>query len=109
MVNLSQNRLDSIFGALSDSTRRAILARLSQSPATVSELAKPFSSSLPAITKHLNVLESSGLITRKAQGRQRVCEVNTETLSAAAAWIDRYSKFWTERLDALEQLINSEQ
>lgn len=109
MVNLQPERLDSIFGALSDGTRRAILARLSQGPANVTELAKPFSSSLPAITKHLNVLEASGLIIRKSQGRMRVCEMNPETLSVAANWIDRYTQFWTERLDALEKMLNAEE
>lgn len=109
MVNLQQDRLDSVFGALSDGTRRAILARLSQGPANVTEIAKPFKSSLPAITKHLNVLEASGLIQRKNQGRMRVCELNPATLSIAATWLDRYTTFWEERLDSLERLLNSEE
>lgn len=108
MVN-SQQQLDAVFGALADPTRRAIAARLAQGSAPVSELAKPFTMSLPAITKHLNVLESAGIISRQSQGRQKICSLNQESIQMAAEWIDRYTRFWTERLDALEKLLTNEE
>jgi DNA-binding transcriptional ArsR family regulator len=108
MVNNVASQLDGVFGALSDSTRRAIIERLARGEVTVTELAAPFPSSLPAISKHLRVLESAGLIARRTVGRQRFCTLETSALSDASAWIDYYRNFWNERLDALEDFLLSD-
>ena len=105
MVNGSPSRLDSVFSALSDSTRRAILAQLALGDQTVGAVAKPFSTSLPAITKHLNVLEDAGLITRRAVGRQKFCRAEPLAIKEAFDWMEHYRQFWNERLDALEDLL----
>ncbi|MGH9367505.1 MAG: ArsR/SmtB family transcription factor [Thermoanaerobaculia bacterium] len=98
--------LDSTFGALADPTRRAILARLSESPeASVSQLAEPFAMSLPAISKHLKVLEGAGLIGRRRQGRVHHLRLLPAPLDAATEWIARYRKFWEEKLDALDRYL----
>jgi DNA-binding transcriptional ArsR family regulator len=94
-------KLDRTFGALADGTRRAILARLAQSEATVGELARPFRVSRPAISKHLRVLERAGLVRRSRQGRVSRCALNATALRQAAEWVDRYREFWTGRLDEL--------
>jgi DNA-binding transcriptional ArsR family regulator len=107
MVNNTAS-LDRVFGALADPTRRAILERLTRGEETVMALAEPFSSSLPAISKHLRVLEGAGLIVRQKSGRRRICRIEPAAMNDAAAWIDHYRRFWTERLDALETLLNSE-
>lgn len=109
MVNYQPERLDAVFGALADPTRRAILARLATGRATVTEVARPFDLSLPAITKHLNVLEGAGLIRREAAGRQKICRLEKGGIEAAAEWIDRYTRFWSVRLDALEELLTNEE
>jgi DNA-binding transcriptional ArsR family regulator len=108
MVNSSIAQLDRVFGALSDPTRRAILERLSLGEITVTQLAEPFSSSLPAISKHLRVLEGAGLIVRRNSGRQRICQITPEAMTGAADWIEHYRKFWTTQFDALEEYLNSE-
>jgi DNA-binding transcriptional ArsR family regulator len=100
MVNYSGS-LDSTFSALSDSTRRAILARLALGEASVSELAAPFPVSLPAISKQLRVLESAGLIRRYRDGRVHRCRLDGVALKNAADWIDHYRRFWQTQLDAL--------
>jgi DNA-binding transcriptional ArsR family regulator len=95
--------LDDTFGALADPTRRAILVRLAHGEATVGELAKPFGISLPAISRHLKVLEEASLITNERYGKHRRCRLRSETLGAAATWLDFHRRFWTgsfERLDA---------
>jgi DNA-binding transcriptional ArsR family regulator len=97
-------RLDSTFAALADPTRRAILARLASGDASVMELAAPFSISQPAISKHLEVLERAGLISRGRDGQRRPCRIEAKPLQEADAWIERYREIWEgnfERLDAL--------
>lgn len=96
-----QTDLSTIFAALADPTRRAILARLSESDAAVKALAEPFSLSGPAITKHLKVLEHAGLISRSREGQQRPCRLEPKALAPAADWIDQYRTMWEERLDRL--------
>src|SRR5580704_14394938 len=96
-----QDNLSSTFAALADPTRRALLARLSKGEASVSDLAKPFLNdmSLPAVTKHLKVLENAGLITKSKDAQWRPCKLNGAPLKAASNWIDHYRAFWEESLD----------
>jgi len=94
--------LDATFAALADPTRRAILARLAEGDATVNELAEPFTLSLPAISKHLKVLERSGLISRARRAQFRPCHLEAAALDGAVDWIDRNRQVWTERFDRLE-------
>jgi DNA-binding transcriptional ArsR family regulator len=101
----SSVKLDKVFGALADPTRRAILARLSRGDAPVCELAEPFDVSLPAISKHLRVLERAGLLTQDKQGRVRRCHLEATPMKAAADWIGRYRIFWTQQLDSLAQYL----
>jgi DNA-binding transcriptional ArsR family regulator len=93
--------LDAAFAALADPTRRAIVERLSRGQATVSELAEPFEMSLPAVSKHLTVLERAGLIARRKEGRVRHCELNEEPMRAAMQWIAAYGRFWDDQLESL--------
>lgn len=93
------------FAALADPTRRAILARLTQGEATVTELAKPFHMSLPAISKHLKVLERAGLITRSQAAQWRPCRLEANPLQDAASWIGQYRQFWEENLDRLDDYL----
>ena len=105
MVNHSAG-LDATFGALADPTRRAILAHLSESPdATVGEIARPFAMSLPAVSKHLRVLEDAGLLARRREGREHHCRVLPAPMRTASEWIARYEKFWKGRLDALARYL----
>jgi DNA-binding transcriptional ArsR family regulator len=99
--------LDATFGALADPTRRAILSRLARGQATVSELAAPFDVSLPAVSKHLRVLESAGLLQREIDGRVHRCRLAPKPMKAAAAWIDKYRAFWENQFDALEKYLES--
>jgi DNA-binding transcriptional ArsR family regulator len=108
MVNSSTTQLDSVFGALSDATRRAILERLALGEVTVTELASPFASSLPAVSKHLRVLEEAGLIDRRRYGRQRICSLKPAAMDGAAEWLDYYRRFWTARFDALDQVLKED-
>jgi DNA-binding transcriptional ArsR family regulator len=102
--------LDATFGALADSTRRAILARLAASPdVSVSELARPFAISLPAISRHLRVLEGAGLLARTREGRVHHCRLDARAMRPAADWIARYQKFWEERLEALGRYLEATQ
>ena len=94
-------RLDATFGALSDPTRRAIVERLTRGEASVGELAEPFDISLPAISKHLTVLEEAGLLTRTRDGRTRRCRLIEEPMREALEWIAGYGSFWEGQLDAL--------
>ena len=94
--------LDLVFGALADATRRGIVERLAVSDATVTELAAPFSISLPAISRHLKVLERASLITRSQQGRWRRARLSPTTLAGAATWLARYERLWAESLDRLD-------
>ena len=97
--------LDAIFSALSDPTRRAILLRLALGEATVNELAEPFDISLPAISRHLKVLEKAGLITRGKEAQFRPCRLETEYLKAAFDWLERYRRHWEESFDRLDELL----
>src|ERR1700743_1600872 len=95
--------LDSTFAALSDPTRRAILARLATGEATVGELAEPFEISLPAISRHLKVLESASLIENEREGKHRRCRLKPEALTAATEWLDFHRRFWSGSLDRLAE------
>lgn len=97
--------LDHTFAALADPTRRAIVARLAGGSATVQELAAPFEISLPAVSRHLKVLESAGLIQRNVEAQWRRCSLRPEALAGAANWIEATRRFWEERFDALEQYL----
>ena len=97
--------LDVVFAALADPTRRAILARLSRGEASVGDLAKPFDISLPAISRHLDVLERARLIERRVHAQWRVCRLRARPLRQAANWLDHYRRFWESRLDALVELL----
>ena len=107
MVN-HRATLDTVFGALAHSTRRSILERLCLGETTVTELSKPFSSSLPALTKHLNVLESAGLIVRTTSGRQRICRIKPEAVDSVAVWIAKHQSFWNNQLDNLDEFLKTQ-
>jgi DNA-binding transcriptional ArsR family regulator len=100
--------LDVVFSALSDRTRRAILAQLVKGNCSVSELAEPHEMSLTAVSKHLTVLESAGLIRRERRGRTRYCRLRAEPLRYATDWTLSFREFWTTRLDALEDFFAAE-
>ena len=106
------DRLSTTFAALADPTRRAILARLSTGEATVTELAQPFDMSLPAVSKHLKVLERAGLIERGREAQWRPCRLTAEPLKDVDDWVEQYRRFWEESLDRLDgylrQLQNRE-
>lgn len=99
--------LDAIFSALSDPTRRAIVVRLAEGEASVSELAEPFDVSLPAVTKHLAVLERAGLLEHHKQGRVRRCRLVAEPMRVADDWLGTYRVFWEQRLDSLAEHFKS--
>ncbi|MGZ4437332.1 MAG: ArsR/SmtB family transcription factor [Nocardioides sp.] len=99
---MATDRLSVIFAALADPTRRAILARLSEGEATVTELAEPFVISLPAISRHLKVLEAAGLISRTRSAQWRSSRLETEPLREATEWMERYRVFWDANLDRLD-------
>ena len=99
------DRLSATFAALADPTRRAILARLVLGETSVSELAKPFDISAPAISKHLKVLESAGLITRGREAQWRPCKLEPTALRGVDEWLERYRRLWEERLDRLEDYL----
>jgi len=104
-------RLDETFAALADPTRRAILARLASGEASVMDLAKPFSMSQPAISKHLKVLENAGLITRGRDAQRRPCRIEAKPLSEANDWLENYRRLWDanfQRLDALLDELKGE-
>lgn len=97
------DRLDATFAALADPTRRAIVAHLARGDATVNELAAPFAMSLPAISKHLKVLERCGLISRTRQAQFRPCHLEQAALDSAASWIEENRRIWSERFDKLDE------
>lgn len=103
---MSTDQLSATFAALADPTRRAILAHLAKGEASVTELAQPFKMSLPAISKHLKVLERAGLITRGREAQWRPCQLKAEPLKDAADWIEHYRQFWDERLARLEDYLH---
>ena len=108
MVEYEPARLDEVFHALADGTRRAMLRTLAERPASVGELASPFDMSLAAASKHIKVLERAGLVQRTVHGRTHVCSLDPEPLDQGAAWIRRTEQFWTGRLDALESLLHAD-
>lgn len=102
MVYYQTDPLDRTFAALADPTRRALLSRLEASDGlSISELAKPFDMSLPAVMKHIDVLTDAGLMTRSKSGRTVTCKLNAATMQTAAGWLNRYARFWNEKLDQL--------
>jgi len=105
MVKYQDPALDAVFAALADPTRRGILESLSEGELAVSELAEPHDMSLPGFMKHLRVLEDAGLIARNKEGRVVSCELSAAPMKAAAAWMSRYEKFWTEKLDSLARYL----
>jgi DNA-binding transcriptional ArsR family regulator len=110
MVYYRPTALDRTFAALADPTRRALLARLSEteSGVSVSELAKPFAMSLPAVMKHLDVLSDAGLVTRNKSGRTVACRLRAEPMHEANEWLNRYQRFWTGRLDQLAVFLEED-
>ncbi|SIT43120.1 Transcriptional regulatory protein [Paraburkholderia ribeironis] len=108
MVKFNEAVLDRTFAALSDPTRRALLARLSQHDLSVSELAEPFAMSLPAVMKHLDVLSGAGLITRSKTGRTVACRLCAGPMEEAIEWLSRYQRFWSESLDRLAAFVEEE-
>ena len=109
MVKYKPDPLSDVFGALADPTRRAILARLALGEISVGELAEPFAMSLPAVSKHLTVLEDAGLIARETQGRRRRCHLNSVAMKEAADWIGQYRRFWEARFDSLAHYLGENQ
>lgn len=105
---VEEKTLDDIFHALADPTRRAMLKDLAGSGRTVGELAKPFSMSLAAASKHIKVLEHAGLVRRSVEGRTHICSLDAQPLHAGMEWIRHYEKFWNARLDTLETLLEAE-
>jgi DNA-binding transcriptional ArsR family regulator len=99
------DRLSSTFAALADPTRRAILARLALGETSVTELAKPFDMSLPAVSKHLKVLERAGLIKRSREAQWRPCRIEPGALKPVDDWLERYRRFWEARLDRLDDYL----
>jgi DNA-binding transcriptional ArsR family regulator len=102
---MTTDRLSATFAALADPTRRAILARLTSGEASVTKLAGPFKMSLPAVSKHLKVLERSGLIARSRKAQWRPCKLRAGPLKEAADWMERYRRFWEESLDRLDEYL----
>jgi DNA-binding transcriptional ArsR family regulator len=100
------NRLDAVFAALADPTRRAILARLASGEAGVMELAKPFAMTQPAISKHLRVLERAGLISRGRDAQRRPCRIEAQPLAEANEWLERYRQFWEGSFQRLDSLLD---
>jgi DNA-binding transcriptional ArsR family regulator len=112
MVNYQQRpggeaALDAVFGALADSTRRAILARLAEGPTKVGDLAMPFAISLPAVSRHLKVLERAGLLARDREGRVHRCRLEAGAMAGAADWIAATRAFWEDRLERLAEYLET--
>ena len=107
MVNrmVQQQRLDEVFAALSDATRRAVLVRLGEGPATIGQLAEPHGITLTGMTKHVRVLEDAGLVVTEKVGRARECRLGTERLDDVMSWITSYQRLWERRLDGLELFL----
>lgn len=106
---MNQQTLDAIFSSLSDPTRRDILSRIAQSEVTVSDIAKPFSMSLPAVSKHLKILERSGLITRHKNGREIHFSLNPDPLKEASRYLSFYRQFWNDQFANLEKYLKREE
>lgn len=99
------DQLSATFAALADPTRRKILSRLARGESSVTELAKPFKMTLPAVTKHLKVLQRAGLITRSRQAQWRPCRLHAQPLREVADWVEQYRQFWEARFDRLEEYL----
>ena len=108
MVKFMGETLDSVFHALSDPTRRELLDRLRDGERSVSSLARPFAMSLPAVSKHLRVLEDAALVRREKRGRVHFCQLEPAGLDEISRWLDEQRRFWEERLDALERHLGGE-
>lgn len=108
MVKYNSTRLDDVFQALADPTRRAMLGSLTKQPLSVGELAEPFDMSLAAASKHIKLLERAGLIERSVQGRTHLCRLNAQPMHAGMEWLRHYEQFWAQKLDALEALLRAE-
>ena len=106
MTRRDDDRLDKTFVALANATRRAILARLAQGEATVNELAEPFNMSLPAISKHIKVLERAGLITQGQKAQYRPCTIDVTPLQEISKWTEQYRHIWEESFDRMENYIS---
>ncbi len=106
-ATLDDARLDETFAALANSTRRAILARLAEGEATVNDLAAPFDLTLPAISKHIKVLEHAGLITRSRQAQFRPCTIDAARLVEVADWAEQYRQIWEDRFDRLDDYVRT--
>src|SRR4051812_9337121 len=106
---MAADTLSATFAALADPTRRAILARLARGETSVTELAKPFKMSLPAISKHLKVLENAGLIARSRDAQKRPCRLVAGPLEGVAGWVEHYRRFWEESLDRLDEYLREVQ
>ncbi|MEQ1742418.1 MAG: metalloregulator ArsR/SmtB family transcription factor [Candidatus Nitrotoga sp.] len=104
-TNVALDHLSATFSALADPTRRAMLARLAKGEASVNELAAPFSMSLPAVSKHIKVLEKAGLVTKGRDAQWRPCRIDAEQLKVAMDWIGQYKQFWEDRLDRLDTYL----
>ena len=102
---LDEDRLDETFAALANTTRRAILARLAQGDATVNELAEPFDLTLPAISKHIKVLERAGLVARGQRAQYRPCALDAAPLAAVSTWAERYRPVWEARFDRMDDYL----
>jgi DNA-binding transcriptional ArsR family regulator len=105
MVEQQPARLDAVFHALSDATRRAMLRALSEGERTIGELAAPHAMTFAGASKHVKTLEKAGLVQRRVLGRSHICSLDAQALSDADAWLSFYSRFWNDRLDALEQAL----
>jgi len=108
MVKLKPAPLDDVFHALSDSTRRSIIQSLSDRPTRISDLAAPFRMSLPAVSKHIRVLESAGLVTRRKEGRESTIQLQSEPMNNAVAWLDRYRRHWEQAFDNLDAFLKQD-
>ena len=106
-MTLDEARLDETFGALANSTRRAILARLAEGEASVNDLAAPFNLTLPAISKHIKVLEHAGLITRGRRAQFRPCTIDAAALAEVAGWAEQYRHIWDDRFDRMDRYVQN--
>ncbi|WP_433973846.1 ArsR/SmtB family transcription factor [Tunturiibacter lichenicola] len=109
MANNMDDQITSTFGALADPTRRAILSRLASGETSVTELAAPFEMSMPAVSRHLKVLERAGLISRGREAQWRPCKLNPKPLKEAAEWLEEYRQFWEQSFDRLEEYLKTMQ
>jgi len=105
MATVTDDRLDETFAALANATRRAMLARLAKGEYSVGELAKPFDLTLPAISKHLKVLENAGLVVRTSQAQFRLCALDPSPIKAVSTWAERYRPIWEARFDRLDDYV----